>query len=136
MELTPELLSNSFVIVLISYIIAFGFQLYMMYLNIKQSKVNNQMAELIKEVKAQANTDSIKQKNNWNKVFSAKYCHDNIGYYGGTNYYDEIFLKQRLSDASQKCFPIPYKAILFGCKSDFDQHQMLNVLIRRLTVSS
>lgn len=51
MELTPELLGNSFVIVLISYAIAFAFQLYMMYLNFKQSKVNNQMDELIKEVK-------------------------------------------------------------------------------------
>jgi hypothetical protein len=51
MELTPELLGNSFIIVFISYIIAFGFQLYMMYLNIKQSKVNNQMTELIQEVK-------------------------------------------------------------------------------------
>lgn len=51
MELTPELLGNSFVLVLITYGIAFAFQIYMMYLNIKQSKVNNQMAELIKEVK-------------------------------------------------------------------------------------
>ncbi len=51
MELTPELLGNSFVLVLITYGIAFAFQIYMMYLNVKQSKVNNQMEELIKEVK-------------------------------------------------------------------------------------
>ena len=51
MELTPEILGNSFVLVLITYGIAFAFQIYMMYLNVKQSKVNNQMEELIKEVK-------------------------------------------------------------------------------------
>ena len=51
MELTPDTLGNSFVILMISYVIAFGFQVYMMYLNWKQSKVNNQMQELIDEVK-------------------------------------------------------------------------------------
>ncbi|MBT3720271.1 hypothetical protein HN789_04770 [archaeon] len=51
MELTPELLGNSFVIMLITYMIAFGFQIFMMYLNWKQSRVNNQMDELINEVK-------------------------------------------------------------------------------------
>lgn len=47
----PDVLANSFWFVMTTYIIALGFQLYMMYLNIKQSKVNNQMAELLNEVK-------------------------------------------------------------------------------------
>jgi hypothetical protein len=51
MDLTPELLGNSYVILLITYAIAFAIQLYMMYLNWKQSKVNNQMKELIEEVR-------------------------------------------------------------------------------------
>jgi hypothetical protein len=51
MELTAEFLGNSFIIVLISYIVIFAFQIYMMYLNWKQSKVNNQMEALLKEVK-------------------------------------------------------------------------------------
>ncbi len=50
-ELTPDLIGGSFIAVMITYAIAFAFQLYMMYLNWKQSKVQNQMAELIKEVK-------------------------------------------------------------------------------------
>ena len=50
MELTADFLGNSFVVMLIAYVIAFGFQLYMMYLNWKQSKVNDKMSELIKEV--------------------------------------------------------------------------------------
>ncbi len=50
-ELTPELLGNSFVVVLVTYMIAFAFQLFMMYLNWKQSKVNNQMDQLINEVR-------------------------------------------------------------------------------------
>ncbi|MFH2020085.1 MAG: hypothetical protein ABIJ34_01645 [archaeon] len=51
MELTPETLGNSFVVVLITYAVAFAVQLFMMYLNWKQSKVNNQMDTLISEVK-------------------------------------------------------------------------------------
>lgn len=50
MELTPELLGGSFIVVLVTYLIAFAFQLFMMYLNWKQSRVNNQMDQLIKEV--------------------------------------------------------------------------------------
>lgn len=61
-ELTPELLGNSFVIVLFTYVLAFAFQIYMMYLNIKQSKVNNQMAELISEVKEIKNELKKKKK--------------------------------------------------------------------------
>ena len=51
LQLTPELLGSSFVVVLVTYLIAFTFQLFMMYLNWKQSKVNNQMDQLINEVK-------------------------------------------------------------------------------------
>ncbi len=51
MAITPEFIGNSFIIVMISYAIAFAFQIYMAYLNWKQSKVNNQMQELIDEVK-------------------------------------------------------------------------------------
>lgn len=51
MDLNPETLGNSILIMLITYFIAFAFQIYMMYLNWKQSKVNNQMAELLSEVK-------------------------------------------------------------------------------------
>ena len=51
MELTPNLIGNSFIIMLITYAIAFGFQMYMMYLNWKQSKVNDKMEDLISEVK-------------------------------------------------------------------------------------
>jgi membrane protein insertase Oxa1/YidC/SpoIIIJ len=51
MELTPDNLGNSLVVVMVSYAIAFTLQLFMMYLNWKQSRVNNQMNELIKEVK-------------------------------------------------------------------------------------
>lgn len=57
-EITPDFVGNSFVIVLISYIIAFAFQLFMMYLNWKQSKVQNQMKDLIKEV--EKITDEVK----------------------------------------------------------------------------
>lgn len=51
MDLTPEFLGNSFVVLLITYIVAFVIPLYIIYLNWKQSKVNNQMKELIVEVK-------------------------------------------------------------------------------------
>ncbi|MBN2421824.1 hypothetical protein JXB41_01240 [Candidatus Woesearchaeota archaeon] len=51
MELTPDFLGNSFVLLMISYVVAFAFQVFMMYLNWKQSRVNNQMQELIEEVK-------------------------------------------------------------------------------------
>lgn len=52
MDLTPEALSNSIVIMIIAYFIAFAFQVYMLYLNWKQSNVNNQMHELIEEVRS------------------------------------------------------------------------------------
>lgn len=52
MALTADFLEGSIVIALIGYVIAFIFQLYMLYLNYKQSKVNNQMDDLVNEVKA------------------------------------------------------------------------------------
>jgi cell division protein FtsL len=51
-ELTPNMLGGSFVFLVISYIILFIFNVYVLYLNYKQSKVNDQMTELIAEVKA------------------------------------------------------------------------------------
>jgi hypothetical protein len=51
MELTPDLLGGSFIFLVISYIILFIFNIYVLYLNYKQSKVNDQMTELIAEVK-------------------------------------------------------------------------------------
>jgi uncharacterized membrane protein YgaE (UPF0421/DUF939 family) len=60
-SLTPEFIGNSFIFVLIGYIIALAFQLYMMYLNWKQSKVNDQMSDLVKEVREIKRI--LKQKN-------------------------------------------------------------------------
>ncbi|MBN1502322.1 hypothetical protein JW930_02155 [Candidatus Woesearchaeota archaeon] len=50
MELTTDFIGGSFIFALVGYFIALLFQLYMMYLNWKQSKVNNQMDELIREI--------------------------------------------------------------------------------------
>ena len=50
-DITPELLGNSFVAILITYVVAFAFQVYMLYLNWKQSKVQNSMQSLLEEVK-------------------------------------------------------------------------------------
>lgn len=50
-ELTPSFLGNSLVIVMVGYGIALVFQLYMMYLNWKQSKVKENTTEIIKELK-------------------------------------------------------------------------------------
>lgn len=51
MMLTEGLVSGSLVFVMVGYVIALAFQLYMLYLNYKQSQVNNQMIELVNEVK-------------------------------------------------------------------------------------
>lgn len=51
MALTEGLLTGSIYVAIIGYAIALVFQLYMLYLNYKQSKVNNQMGELLDEVK-------------------------------------------------------------------------------------
>ncbi len=52
MQLTPDFLGGSLILILITYFIAFAFQLYMAYLNWKQSRVNNQMDDLLKEVRS------------------------------------------------------------------------------------
>ena len=49
--LTPEMAGNSLIVLGISYIVVFAFQVYMLYLNWKQSKVEGKMGELIEEVK-------------------------------------------------------------------------------------
>ena len=47
----PNILGGSFIVILFIYVIAFALQMFMMYLNWKQSKVNNQMTELLEEVR-------------------------------------------------------------------------------------
>ena len=49
--LTPELLGNSLIVVALGYVLVVAFQIYVLYLNWKQSKVRDQMIELIEEVK-------------------------------------------------------------------------------------
>jgi len=49
--LTPELAGNSIIVLGISYVIVFVFQLYMLYLNWKQSKVKDTTQALVQEVK-------------------------------------------------------------------------------------
>ncbi len=44
--LTPELLGNSLIVMGISYVIVLCFQVYVLYLNWKQSKVKDLMIEL------------------------------------------------------------------------------------------
>ena len=68
MALTPDFLEGSIVIALVGYVIAFAFQIYMLWLNMKQSRVNNQMADLLEEVKAIRKQLEPKQK----KVASKK----------------------------------------------------------------
>ena len=50
MELTPDNLANSFVVVMVSYAVAFALQIFMMYLNWKQSRVNKRNAEKKEEL--------------------------------------------------------------------------------------
>lgn len=52
MAITPEIIQGSLVLMVIIYVLAFAFQVYVLYLNWKQSKVNDQMTELLSEVKA------------------------------------------------------------------------------------
>ena len=47
MDLTPNFVGKSLVFVLIGYVLAFAFQIYMLYLNHKQSKVKDTTLELI-----------------------------------------------------------------------------------------
>lgn len=51
MALDMNFLEGSIIFMLIGYLLALAFQLYMLYLNWKQSRVNNQMGELLEEVK-------------------------------------------------------------------------------------
>ena len=62
MELTPESLGNSLLFLFITYFVVLAFQIYMMYLNWKQSKVKDEMGNLIKEVREIK--DILKQKKN------------------------------------------------------------------------
>ena len=50
-ELTPELAGTSLVVLLISYVIVFAFNLYMLFLNWKQSKVKDITNQLLEETK-------------------------------------------------------------------------------------
>lgn len=50
---TPELAGTSLIVMLIGYVIALAFQVYMLYLNYKQAKVKDKteiMIELLKEI--------------------------------------------------------------------------------------
>lgn len=51
-ELTPQSAGLSLAVLLLSYFIAFALQMYMLYLNWKQSKVKELTTELINEVRA------------------------------------------------------------------------------------
>ena len=51
MALTIDFLEGSIIFMIIGYLLALIFQIYMLYLNWKQSKVNNQMGDLLAEVK-------------------------------------------------------------------------------------
>ena len=58
-ELTPELAGTSLVVMVIMYIVVFAFNIYMLYLNWKQSKVKDSVNELVVEVK---NTNKLLEK--------------------------------------------------------------------------
>ncbi|MBW2990775.1 hypothetical protein KY348_03655 [Candidatus Woesearchaeota archaeon] len=50
-ELTPELAGTSLVVMLITYFIVLAFNIYMMYLNWKQSKVKEITTQMLNEIK-------------------------------------------------------------------------------------
>lgn len=50
-ELTPELAGTSLVVMIIMYVVIFAFNIYMLYLNWKQSKVKETTTQLVNEVK-------------------------------------------------------------------------------------
>ena len=50
-ELTPELAGTSLVVMFIIYIIVVAFNIYMMYLNWKQSKVKEITSQMLEEIK-------------------------------------------------------------------------------------
>ena len=51
-ELTPQSAGASLFVLLLSYFVAFALQIYMLYLNWRQSQVKGLTAELVSEVKA------------------------------------------------------------------------------------
>jgi len=51
MELTPEFLGTSLVVMFIVYFIVLAFNIYMLYLNWKQSKVKDITTHLLEETK-------------------------------------------------------------------------------------
>jgi len=51
-ELTPQSAGASLVVLLLSYFVAFALQMYMLYLNWKQSKVKELTTQLVDEVRA------------------------------------------------------------------------------------
>lgn len=50
-EITPSLIGNSLVLMIIVYFIAFAFNIYMLYLNWKQSKVKDTTQQMLEEIK-------------------------------------------------------------------------------------
>ncbi len=48
--LNPQFIGNSIIALIITYIILFAFNIYVLYLNWKQSKVNDQMKDMLSEV--------------------------------------------------------------------------------------
>jgi|GEM_PF-2212443 len=50
-KLTPELAGTSLVVMLIIYVVVVAFNIYMMYLNWKQSKVKDITAQLLEETR-------------------------------------------------------------------------------------
>jgi len=50
-SLTPELVGNSLIVLVITYAVLIAFSIYQLYLNIRQAKVANQMKELIEIMK-------------------------------------------------------------------------------------
>jgi len=50
-ELTPSFAGKSLVFILAGYLVALLFQIYMLYLNWKQSKVKDTTTELVGEVR-------------------------------------------------------------------------------------
>ena len=50
-ELTPELAGTSLVVMVIMYVVVFAFNIYMLYLNWKQSQVKDTTTKLLEETK-------------------------------------------------------------------------------------
>jgi len=52
-DLTSDLMGNSLIFVIVSTIIAFGFQIYMLYLNWRQSKVKDTTERMVATLEEQ-----------------------------------------------------------------------------------